>query len=83
VKGILETFFEHRTMKHKMDKLDENVKTLLTTGLTQVACKVTEQIKKVKNLEHPNFDRVLKQDVEEVLTEHTERIFDHCARTKS
>lgn len=81
-KNLIDKILKQRTMNHPTDSIDTETRKLLESGVSQVIKKIKSEIdsaKKNHTLRSGEIDDIVKENLLEVVTDHSRRVFANCS----
>lgn len=82
LKGIIESLMESRDHKNQLDSIDRHIREMLDQGVNKVLAEVKRQVKEFKQtkLDAQLVDTYLKEEIEQLITNHTKQVFEQCKK---
>jgi len=83
VTEVLDAIFDQRPCKHRLDSLDDEVRSCLESGVGTITKKITDGIIKAKSKSAQSFrpNEAAKVVLEDVLLGHAAKVFEHCQKS--
>ena len=81
-KGVVEAALDRRTRQGELDSIDKQIKTILDSNVTKITKGINEVCKKeiALDLNANLIDDITRADLESVITDHTNKVFQHCTK---